>query len=157
MCYLIVTVYKKASRCRYGHNFYFPFTAAPIIVFFIYIVGFIITFIKKDDTEKQEKETRKINLSTLTSNMILISLNIIYLVFSIIQFRYLFMNAGKTLDFDYATYARTGFFQLMFVSFINLVLLKITRESKGKLIQILKILLIIFTMIIVISAMVTIM
>lgn len=124
-----------------------------IIVFFIYIVGFIITFIKKDDTEKQEKETRKINLSILTSNMILISLNIIYLIFSVIQFRYLFMNAGKTPDFDYATYARTGFFQLMFVSFINLALLKITKEAKEKLIQILKILLIIFTMIIVISAM----
>ena len=124
-----------------------------IIVFFVYIVGFIITFIKKDDTENQGKETRKINLSTLTTNMILISLNIIYLMFSIIQFRYLFMNAGKTPDFDYATYARTGFFQLMFVSFINLALLKITKETKEKLIQILKILLIIFTMIIVISAM----
>ena len=124
-----------------------------IIVFFVYIVGFIITFIKKDDTENQDKETRKINLSILTTNMILISLNIIYLTFSIIQFRYLFMNAGKTPDFDYATYARTGFFQLMFVSFINLALLKITKETKEKLIQILKILLIIFTMIIVISAM----
>lgn len=124
-----------------------------IVVFFVYIAGFIITFIKKDDPEKQEKETRNINLSTLTSNMILISLNIIYLIFSIIQFRYLFMNAGKTPDFDYATYARTGFFQLMFVSFINLALLKITKEAKEKLIQILKILLIIFTMIIVISAM----
>lgn len=44
------------------------------------------------------------------------------------------MNAGKTSDFDYATYARTGFIQLMFVSFINLALLKITRETKGKLI-----------------------
>ena len=124
-----------------------------IILSFVYIVGFIITFIKKDDTENEKKETRKLNLNTLTSNMILTSLNIIYLIFSIIQFRYLFMNAGKTPDFDYATYARTGFFQLMFVSFINLALLKITKETKEKLIQILKILLIIFTMIIVISAM----
>ena len=124
-----------------------------IIVCFVYIMGFIITFIKKDDTVKQEKETRKINLSTLTANMILISLNIIYLIFSIIQFRYLFINAGKTPDFDYATYARTGFFQLMFVSFINLVLLKTIKDAKGKLIKTLKILLVIFTMIIVISAM----
>lgn len=124
-----------------------------IIVCFIYIIGFLITFIKKDDIEKQEKVTRKINLSTLTANMILISLNIIYLIFSIIQFRYLFMNAGKTPDFDYATYARTGFFQLMFVSFINLALLKTIKDTEGKLIKTLKILLVIFTMIIVISAM----
>lgn len=124
-----------------------------IIVWFVYIIGFLITFIKKDDTEKQEIVTKKINLSTLTANMILISLNIIYLIFSIIQFRYLFMNAGKTPDFDYATYARTGFFQLMFVSFINLALLKTIKNTKGRLIKTLKILLVIFTMIIVISAM----
>lgn len=124
-----------------------------IIVWFVYIIGFLITFIKKDDTEKQEIVTKKINLSTLTANMILISLNIIYLIFSIIQFRYLFMNAGKTPDFDYATYARTGFFQLMFVSFINLALLKTIKDTEGRLIKTLKILLVIFTMIIVISAM----
>lgn len=124
-----------------------------IIVCFVYIIGFLITFIKKDDTEKQERVTKKINLSTLTANMILISLNIIYLIFSIIQFRYLFMNAGKTPDFDYATYARTGFFQLMFVSFINLALLKTIKDTEGRLIKTLKILLVIFTMIIVISAM----
>lgn len=124
-----------------------------IIVCFVYIIGFLITFIKKDDTEKQEIVTKKINLSTLTANMILISLNIIYLIFSIIQFRYLFMNAGKTPDFDYATYARTGFFQLMFVSFINLALLKTIKNTEGRLIKTLKILLVIFTMIIVISAM----
>lgn len=124
-----------------------------IIVWFVYIIGFLITFIKKDDTEKQEIVTKKINLSTLTANMILISLNIIYLIFSIIQFRYLFMNAGKTPDFDYATYARTGFFQLMFVSFINLALLKTIKNTEGRLIKTLKILLVIFTMIIVISAM----
>ena len=122
-----------------------------IIVSFVYILGFITTFIKNDNIEKEE-ETRKINLSTLTTNMILISLNVIYLIFSMIQFRYLFINAGKTPNFDYATYARTGFFQLMFVSFINLALLKTTKQIKEKVIQILKILLIIFTIIIVISA-----
>ena len=63
------------------------------------------------------------------------------------------MNAGKTSDFDYATYARTGFFQLMFVSFINLALLKITKQSKNEFVKILKTLLIIFTIVIVISAM----
>lgn len=123
-----------------------------IIIYFVYIAGFIIVFVKKEEDNIQT-ENRRVNISTLTANMILISLNIIYLIFSIIQFKYLFINAGKTADFDYATYARTGFFQLMFVSFINLALLKITKQSKDEFIKILKTLLIIFTIVIVISAM----
>lgn len=124
-----------------------------IIFYFVYISGFIIAFLKKEDDENYEGEDKKKNFSILTTNMILVSLNIIYLIFSIIQFKYLFINAGKTSDFDYATYARKGFFQLMFVSFINLALLKVTKQSKDEFVKILKTLLIIFTIVIVISAM----
>lgn len=125
-----------------------------IILSFIYIIGFIITFTKKIDTETQEFEkTKKINISCFTINTLLISLNIIYFIFSIIQFKYLFISAGKTANFDYATYARTGFFQLMFVSFINFILLHISKKEKNnKLNKVLKIMLILFTIIIVISA-----
>lgn len=122
-----------------------------IIIYLVYIMGFMITFIRKNEIQTYQNENRSISL--LTANMILISLNIIYFVFSIIQFKYLFMNAGKTSDFDYATYARTGFFQLMFVSFINLLLLRIMKQNKDEFIKILKSLLIIFTIVIVISAM----
>lgn len=124
-----------------------------IMFYFVYISGFIIAFLKNENNENNKEKTRTMNFSNLTANMILISLNIIYLIFSIIQFKYLFMNAGKTSDFDYATYARTGFFQLMFVSFINLALLKITKQNKDEFVKTLKTLLIIFTIVIVISAM----
>lgn len=126
-----------------------------IVISFIYIIAFIIIFTRKKCTEPQEhKNSKKINLSNFTINTLLICLNIIYFVFSIIQFKYLFTNAGKVDNFDYATYARTGFFQLMFVSFINLGLIKISKNTKNeKLNRILKMLLIIFTVIIVISAM----
>lgn len=117
---------------------------------FIYIAGFIIAFAKSKKQEETEELTG-IKLSDLTIKMLLVSLNIIYLLFSVIQIKYLFINATVTPNFDYATYARTGFFQLMFVSFINFALLHISKKNIETN-KILKMMLIIFTMIIVISA-----
>lgn len=117
---------------------------------FIYIAGFIIAFAKSKKQEETEELTG-IKLSDLTIKMLLVSLNIIYLLFSVIQIKYLFINATATTNFDYATYARTGFFQLMFVSFINFALLHISKKNIETN-KILKMMLIIFTMIIVISA-----
>lgn len=118
---------------------------------FVYIAGFIIAFARSEKQEETKEKTSGIKLSDLTIKMLLVSLNIIYLLFSLIQFKYLFINAGRTADFDYATYARTGFFQLMFVSFINFALLHICKKNKENN-KLLKIMLIIFTIIIVISA-----
>ncbi len=121
-----------------------------IAVTFIYIAGFIIAFAKSKKQEETEESTG-IKLSDLTIKILLVSLNIIYLLFSVIQIKYLFINAKTTPNFDYATYARTGFFQLMFVSFINFALLHISKKNIETN-KFLKIMLIIFTMIIVISA-----
>lgn len=122
-----------------------------IIIWFIYILGFISIYIKESVNKQNIQNNEKKTISIFTANTMLGLLNIIYLIFSIIQFKYLFMNAGKTDNFDYATYARTGFFQLMFVSFINFILLKIY-TNKEKSVKILKVILIVFTIIIVISA-----
>lgn len=122
-----------------------------IAIAFVYISGFIIAFAKNEKQEETEEKSKGIKLSDLTIKMLLVSLNIIYLLFSVIQFKYLFINAGRTANFDYATYARTGFFQLMFVSFINFALLHIGKKNKENN-KLLKIMLIIFTIIIVISA-----
>lgn len=123
-----------------------------VAIWFMYILGFIVLYIQEhNEKNEQEMGQSKFNISSFTSNTMLTLLNIIYLIFSIIQFKYLFMNAGKTSDFDYANYARSGFFQLMFVSFINFVLLKISTNTE-KLGKILKVLLVVFTIIIVISA-----
>ena len=121
-----------------------------IAIVFVYIAGFMVAFIKTEKKEETEESTG-IKLSDLTIKMLLVSLNIIYLLFSIIQIKYLFINTTTTPNFDYATYARTGFFQLMFVSFINFALLHISKKNIETN-KFLKIMLIIFTMIIVISA-----
>ena len=127
---------------------------AWIIFSFLYISGFILIFIKeKEDKFVKTAEKKSNKVSVFTQNTILILLNIIYLIFSIIQFKYLFISAGKSSNFDYATYARTGFFQLMFVSLINFGILKIGKiEQKEKLNTVLKILLVVFTLVIIISA-----
>lgn len=50
-------------------------------------------------------------------------LTIIYVIFSGIQVLYLFLGSGKLPQgYSYASYAREGFFQLLFVCLINLVL-----------------------------------
>lgn len=60
------------------------------------------------------------------------------------------------VNIDYATYARTGFFQLMFVSFINFAIILISNKfnsNKEKIIKVLNIFLVIFTIIIILSSM----
>jgi hypothetical protein len=55
---------------------------------------------------------------------LLISLNLVYLLFTIVQFRYLFNNQLET-GFTYAEYARRGFFELLVVILLNLSILVI--------------------------------
>lgn len=57
--------------------------------------------------------------SVITGLISLIPITAIYILYSYIQITKLFINANLT----YAEYAREGFFQLLFVSFINFVLI----------------------------------
>jgi hypothetical protein len=56
---------------------------------------------------------------------ILISINIIYIIFVLIQFSYLFgsLKYGLPQDFTFSEYARRGFFELVAVTLINLSIL----------------------------------
>lgn len=56
---------------------------------------------------------------------VLVSINAVYVFFVLIQFSYLFgsLNYALPPDFTYAEYARRGFFELNFVTVINLGLL----------------------------------
>ncbi|QHT61514.1 DUF4173 domain-containing protein [Paenibacillus lycopersici] len=64
-------------------------------------------------------------LDPLTACTLLISINLVYVVFAIIQFSYLFGAARGLLpdDVAYAEYARQGFAQLIAAALINLILL----------------------------------
>lgn len=125
-----------------------------IILSFIYMLcvfDYIISKYKKDegvrDTSFQIKDD-------FTIKMILTALNIVYMVFCYIQIKSLFL---RNVDIDYAQYARRGFFQLMIVSFINLVTIIIAKKSekpdqKNSYISIMSLIMIGFTFIILISS-----
>ena len=127
-----------------------------IIIFFFIFSGFFVNLLKKDtmfNSESEEKIT-EIHVEKMTINMILTILNIFYLIFSIIQFTSLFSNMN-TNELDYATYARQGFFQLMMISFINIVMIILAKVNKGDASNYTKgmsILTLLFTIVILLSA-----
>ena len=96
-----------------------------VFVYMSCFFDYIISRYKKDEGIGESSIEIKDNF---TIKMILTTLNVIYLVFCYIQIKSLFM---KNLDIDYAQYARQGFFQLMIVSFINLVTILIAKKSEN--------------------------
>ena len=127
-----------------------------IIIFFFIFSGFFVNILKKDTMFNSESEEKimKIRIEKMTINMILTILNMFYFIFSIIQFTSLFSNIN-TNDFDYATYARQGFFQLMVISFINIVMIilaKVNKENISSYTKGMSILTLLFTMVILLSA-----
>ena len=132
-----------------------------ILITFLLCGGFLVNLVKDDTMFTKEDEDTKVTVKfeNLTINMILTVLNIIYLIFSFIQITNLFMNTSNDPNFDYSSYARQGFFQLMFVSLINFVILivaninKIEKTKSQKIYnKIMSLLIILFTIIIIISA-----
>ena len=127
-----------------------------IVIFFFIFSGFLVNLLKKDTMFNSENEEKmvEIHIEKMTLNMILTILNIFYFMFSIIQFTSLFSNI-HTNDFDYATYARQGFFQLMIISLINTVMIVLAKVNKGNISNYTKgmsMLTLLFTIVILLSA-----
>ena len=82
-------------------------------------------------------------------------LNVIYIVFDFIQIKSLMLHYVSE-NINYAEYARTGFFQLMFISIINISIILISKkfynDKNQKYIKGLNLLMIILTIIIIISS-----
>ena len=118
----------------------------------------VLSFILKLQNQKHKEPKEIGNISDkyeFTLKLLLIALNLVYVVFCYIQISSLFL-ARINVNIDYATYARTGFFQLMFVSFINFAIILLSNKfnsKKEKIIKVLNIFLVIFTIIIVLSSM----
>ena len=117
---------------------------------FILISGLFYSINKN---KLQEKEIKLPKVEHLTIKMILGSLNIIYLVFCISQIKSLFLKSLPS-NYIYSTYAKEGFFQLLFVSVINILLVLYSKKIKNndKFITISTLLMVIFNYIIVFSS-----
>lgn len=68
-------------------------------------------------------------------NILLISVLAVYTLFVFIQFRYLFAGGQLPYGLSYTEYARKGFFELLFLSGLNIVLIlstvNLTRSAQG--------------------------
>lgn len=128
----------------------FIFRAIYVILFFLYVSATLIYIISTNKEEIKLKESSK---DITTIKMIMITLNVIYLVFDIIQIKSLFLHS-ISMDISYAEYARTGFWQLLFISLINFIIILKAKEmsSDNKIIKISSIILILLTFIILLSS-----
>ena len=92
-----------------------------VVFFFAYM---LISFLSNYNVNSVKKETN--NGEPIIAITICSILSVIYLFFCFIQIVYLFIGSKATLslpgNMTYAEYAREGFFQLLFVCIINLIL-----------------------------------
>ena len=99
-----------------------------ILVIAVYLIGLLYNILEDNFCEEGSSEKKKWTIDSTIGNTILTILNLVYLVFCYIQISVLFMKTGNMQDFEYASYARQGFFQLMAVSIINLAIILITSK-----------------------------
>lgn len=76
------------------------------------------------DSAEQEFASPVFKISHLLTGTILVLVDIVYAMFVVIQFAYLFGGADQlpVSGMSYAEYARSGFFELVFIGFINLAI-----------------------------------
>ncbi|WXR60867.1 DUF4173 domain-containing protein [Peptostreptococcaceae bacterium AGR-M142] len=124
-------------------NINFPTeTLFVIVIFFLLIFGFILSLDIKDQStgykiEEKEKLTQlkklEFKIPSITSSTILISINIVYLIFTIVQFSYLYAgNTNLPNNMNFSEYARRGFFELVFLTIINQIILSFCMKYSDK-------------------------
>lgn len=144
------------------------FLVQGVIVLLISIIVFSYTWSFSNPNDSIQTRVQPSSIGTnnkswdpIISITILSVINCVYLVFTIIQFTYMFgaINNALPPDFTYAEYARRGFFELLLVTLINFSLLlssiRFTRKD-GKLVartvRLLHSLLVLCTLVILTSA-----
>lgn len=96
----------------------------------LYLFGliYIVFAEKKSDSQNAifTLEIRPKNADTIVINILLSSILLVYTLFIFIQFKYLFAGSVLPGNLNYAEYARRGFFELIFLSFLNIGLILLT-------------------------------
>lgn len=112
------------SRLLESINFVTIFETAfiTIMIFFAsyaVIAAFGMKEVKEDITDHR-------TLEPVIAIIVTVTLSVIYLIFSVIQILYLFIGNMKLPDgYTYSSYAREGFFQLLTVCIMNLLIVLI--------------------------------
>lgn len=83
---------------------------------------------EQEEEEVPRKERKPMDLAV--SNIFLGVVDFVYLSFCFIQIKYLFLGNALPPDMNYSEYAREGFFQLVLVTVINLVIIVLVNHIK---------------------------
>lgn len=105
------------------------------IIFSIFIFGLYNSF-SIPYNESKENAKNNLNFNSITIVTILFMVSFLYLVFTKIQISYLYIGTTLPQGFNYAEYARSGFFQLIFLVVLNvlfIIFIKKNTVSNGKL------------------------
>lgn len=105
-------------------------------VFFGYLWGFIDskTYEWEQKSEESRVERVRWKLDPIILVTVLIAINIVYVLFVVVQFSYLFgaWEGALPEGSSYADYARSGFFELLAVTTINFVIMLGTLVYSGQ-------------------------
>lgn len=123
-----------------------------ILILFTYL-GSSINYILFDYSKEKPESVKETKIDNFTIKLLLSVLNIVYILFDFIQIRSLILHQGLS-NINYAEYARSGFFQLMFISVINIIIILISKKTKEdtKYNKVMSILMILLTFIIIVSS-----
>lgn len=108
---------------------------AIILLYTFGFFGFLQILLQKHlQKEGERKPTNSISIDGIITLTVLLLLNLVYILFVVVQFKYFF--SGTLEDgYTYAEYARRGFFELLFVTLINLsvttVVIGFTKTVQG--------------------------
>lgn len=99
----------------------------------LYLFGHMYSVFAKDEKDiiniinnQATTVSRKIKGDEIVFNILLVSILIVYSIFIVIQFKYLFSGGALPKGLNYSEYARRGFFELIFLSVLNIALILLT-------------------------------
>lgn len=95
--------------------------AGVSVIAALYLFGvMLIRFIPEKGELKTEKSLRT---DTLVLNIVLCTIVAVYMLFSVVQFKYLFAQGTLPYGLIYSQYARKGFFELLALTGVNIALI----------------------------------
>lgn len=95
----------------------------------LYLFGLIASWLSEKDYPEYENLPKSADF--LVMNIILFSVLAIYVLFSVVQFKYLFAGAQLPDGLSYTEYARKGFFELLGLSGVNILLILFSSNRVG--------------------------
>ena len=127
-----------------------------MFIVMIFVIGTSTMYLIKDYGKESYKVKERKNKDIYTIKVLVTVLNIIYIIFDIIQIKSLFIHSSSSY-INYASYARSGFFELMVVSLINMTIILISKNYKTdkkntKYMNIMNILMLFLTLVIIVSS-----